>query len=141
MTKITPRPNCRDERAVGSLLNAIAAIPPIVRLNHRVRTVTYSSFNTITLDHTLPELSFATTTKHHELAIPKPSRHEPYIEHASGELGSRVRLRNNQNANNLEQALVAKWNAVPQHFFQRLCNSMRSRCQTCVVARGGQTQY
>lgn len=63
------------------------------------------------------------------------------IEHAWDELGRRARLRNIQNANHLEQALVAEWNAIPQHFFQRLCNSMRSRCQACVVARGGHTRY
>lgn len=63
------------------------------------------------------------------------------IEHAWDELNRRVRQRPINHLVELEQALVAEWNAIPQRFFQSLCNSMRHRCQACIDADGAHTRY
>jgi transposase len=41
----------------------------------------------------------------------------------------------------LENALVAEWNAVSQIQIQRLIRSMRRRCQAVIAARGSHTRY
>lgn len=41
----------------------------------------------------------------------------------------------------LEQALVAAWRAVPQAVVRRLVHSMRQRCLAVVAARGAHTRY
>ena len=57
------------------------------------------------------------------------------IEYACDELGRLLHQINN--VYDLEQTLVAQWNPLPQDFFQRLCDSMRRRCQACIDAREG----
>ena len=41
----------------------------------------------------------------------------------------------------LRQALEREWTRMPQAFFQRLVQSMRSLCQACFNANGGHTRY
>jgi transposase len=63
------------------------------------------------------------------------------VEHAWDELNRRVRQYDINNVNDLERALIAEWNAIPQTCFETLCNSMRRRCQACIDAAGGHTRY
>lgn len=64
------------------------------------------------------------------------------IEHLWDELGRRVyRQVSPANLQQLEAALTREWDLIPQNFLQRLVNSMRSRCQACLLAHGGHTRY
>ena len=63
------------------------------------------------------------------------------IEHAWDELNRRVRQHNIETVNDLERALIDEWNAIPQTFFETLCNRMRRRCQEYIDAGGGYTRY
>ena len=45
------------------------------------------------------------------------------------------------NTQDLIDALVEEWNAVPQYRIKRLIRSMRQRCQVVVNASGGHTMY
>jgi len=65
------------------------------------------------------------------------------IEHVWDELDRRVR-RNHPapaNANQLLQMLQAEWQGLPQAFFTKLINSMRTRCADCLNNNGGYTRY
>lgn len=46
-----------------------------------------------------------------------------------------------QTIQELENALVQEWNAIPQGTIRRLIRSMPRRCRECVTARGGPTHY
>jgi hypothetical protein len=65
------------------------------------------------------------------------------IEHLWDELGRRVRHRQNppETLQELRDALVHKWNNIPQAFTHRLIGSMRRRFEAVVAARGGHTRY
>lgn len=41
----------------------------------------------------------------------------------------------------LVRALTREWQNIPQIFLARLVGSMRRRCQACIAANGGHTQY
>ncbi len=53
----------------------------------------------------------------------------------------RQRLHPPENAQNLTNALVQEWQAIPQNDIRRIIRSMPLRCQECVNARGGHTSY
>ncbi|KAK7107686.1 hypothetical protein V1264_015566 [Littorina saxatilis] len=65
------------------------------------------------------------------------------IEHVWDELDRQVRA-NHQPPRNLQQLLQMlqqEWQAIPQAFFTKLMNSMRSRCGELERKRGGHTHY
>ena len=65
------------------------------------------------------------------------------IEHLWDLLGRRIRQRINApgTVQELTQALVEEWNAIPQENIRRLIQSMHNRCDACITARGGHTRY
>lgn len=65
------------------------------------------------------------------------------IEHAWDELDRRVRANHPppRDLQHLLQMLHAEWQAIPQQFFVKLLNSMRTRCAECQRNRGGHTHY
>ena len=63
------------------------------------------------------------------------------IEHLWDVLDRRVRRRDPQNADQLEEFLRQEWEAIPLHEIQNLIRSMRRRCTTVVNANGGHTRY
>ena len=65
------------------------------------------------------------------------------IEHLWDMLSRRVRRRPHppENVQNLTNALVQEWQAIPQNDIRRIIRSMPRRCQECVNARGGHTSY
>lgn len=65
------------------------------------------------------------------------------IEHVWDILYRRVTRMANppQTIQELENALVQEWNAIPQGTIRRLIRSMPRRCRECVTARGGSTHY
>jgi transposase len=77
------------------------------------------------------------------LAWPALSPDLSTIEHVWDELGRRVHHRQNppETLQELCDALVPKWNNIPEAFIQRLIGSMRRRCKAVVAARGDQTRY
>ncbi|KAK7115188.1 hypothetical protein V1264_001111 [Littorina saxatilis] len=65
------------------------------------------------------------------------------IEHVWDELDRQVKA-NHQPPRNLQQLLQMlqqEWQAIPQAFFTKLMNSMRSRCGELERKRGGHTHY
>lgn len=65
------------------------------------------------------------------------------IEHMWDMLSRRVRRRPHppENVQNLTNALVQEWQAIPQNDIRRIIRSMSRRCQEGVNARGGHTSY
>lgn len=65
------------------------------------------------------------------------------IEHVWDILGRRVRGRQHapQTIQQLTQALIEEWNAIPQEDIRRLVRSMPRRCQDVIRAGGGHTRY
>ena len=82
--------------------------------------------------------------QHHLNVLPWPAYSPDMspIEHIWDELGRRVRSRCDiHTLQQLEQALVQEWNALPQRCLREKTRSMRRRCQACITARGGHTRY
>ncbi|KAK7098596.1 hypothetical protein V1264_002853 [Littorina saxatilis] len=65
------------------------------------------------------------------------------IEHVWDELDRQVRANHMppRNLQQLLQMLQQEWQAIPQAFFTKLMNSMRSRCGELERKRGGHTHY
>lgn len=65
------------------------------------------------------------------------------IEHVWDELGRRVYARNPppQTIQQLQQALIAEWNNLPQQRISNKILSMRRRCNACIQANGSYTRY
>lgn len=64
------------------------------------------------------------------------------IEHVWDELGRRTRQRHApQNVDQLANALVTEWNAIPNNVIQTYVNSMRRRINAVINARGGHNRY
>ncbi|KAK3104398.1 hypothetical protein FSP39_001145 [Pinctada imbricata] len=68
------------------------------------------------------------------------------IEHVWDLISRRIAGRNTapQTIQQLTQALLQEWMAIPQYMIRRLIISMRSmrnRCRECITARGGTTSY
>ena len=65
------------------------------------------------------------------------------VEHVWDELKRRVYARPQPpvNAQQLEDAVIEEWNAIPQAFIANLVQSMRHRCVALINARGGFTRY
>ena len=65
------------------------------------------------------------------------------IEHIWDELGRRVyaRVPPPQTVHQLQQALVAEWNNLPQQTIASKVLSMRRRCTACIQANGSYTRY
>lgn len=65
------------------------------------------------------------------------------IEHLWDMLSRRVRRMPHppENVQNLTNALVQEWQAIPQNYIRRIITSMSRRCQEGVNARGGHTSY
>ena len=64
------------------------------------------------------------------------------IEHIWDYLGRKVRARGNvHNLMDLENALIKKWNNIPNVVIERYVTSMRGRLAACTNSRGGHTRY
>ena len=65
------------------------------------------------------------------------------VEHVWDILGRRIRQLQHppQTIQELDQALIREWQAIPQATLRRLIRSMTTRCRECVRARGGHTHY
>lgn len=65
------------------------------------------------------------------------------IEHLWDELKRRVRARETapSSLQELQQAIVEEWEAIPQEFVKTLINSMTKRMEAVIRARGGNTPY
>jgi len=65
------------------------------------------------------------------------------IEHVWDELKRRVYARPLPpvNVQQLEDAVIEEWHAIPQAFIANLIRSMRRRCVALINARGGFTRY
>ena len=64
------------------------------------------------------------------------------IEHIWDYLGRKVRARGNvHNLKDLENALIQKWNNIPNVVIRRYVRSMRGRLAPCINSRGGHTRY
>ena len=68
------------------------------------------------------------------LPLPSKSADLNLIEHIWNELDKRLKKRAKR------QALQEEWQRFPQYKI-RLVSSKRRRCQACIAARGGRTQY
>ena len=64
------------------------------------------------------------------------------IEHIWDELGRRVRTNHQiNNVDDLRQALLLEWQAIPNDVIRRYVNSMRRRILECIRRNGGHTRY
>ncbi|XP_071133129.1 uncharacterized protein [Mytilus edulis] len=65
------------------------------------------------------------------------------IEHVWDLLNRRIRENHGdfQNLQELENALIREWNAIPQRQIRKILNGMRKRCQSVIDARGAWTRY
>ena len=77
--------------------------------------------------------------------IPWPSKSPDLnpIEHLWDELERRIRNRPNlpTSLQQLQDALLEEWEAIPREVWRKLIFSMRKRCQAVVTAYGGHTRY
>ena len=64
------------------------------------------------------------------------------VEHIWDYLGRNVRASGNvHNLRDLENALIKKWNNIPNVDIRRYVRSIRGRLAACINSRGGQTRY
>ena len=100
-------------------------------------------------DNARPHRASRVTEKVREAGIdtlPWPARSPDLspIEHAWDELGRRVRgsyPHPPSSLNQLSLRLKEQWTHLPQETLETLCDSMPSRIQACLGARGGHTRY
>ena len=52
-----------------------------------------------------------------------------------------MRLHAQSTLADLRRSLVEEWDSLPQNSVQRLVNSVRCRCESCIAAAGGPTRY
>ena len=66
-----------------------------------------------------------------------------HIDHLWDQLGRAVHVRMHAQSTlaNLRRFLVEEWDRLPENSVQRVVNSMRRRCESCVAAAGGPTRY
>ncbi len=99
-------------------------------------------------DNALPHTARATMNlfqAHNVNVMQWPSRSPDLnpIEHVWDILNRRIR-RNNRTFNNLqelENALIREWNAIPQREIKKILNGMNKRCRSVIDARGAWTRY
>ena len=65
------------------------------------------------------------------------------IEHLWDQSGRAVHMRLHAQSTlaDLRRSLVEEWDSLPQNSVQRLVNSVRCRCESCIAAAGGPTRY
>ncbi|KAF8789473.1 Transposable element Tc1 transposase like protein [Argiope bruennichi] len=65
------------------------------------------------------------------------------IEHVWDGLGRAIAQRNPRlnTLQELKAALLEEWALLPQAFIDPLINSMKARCEACIVVHGGHTPY
>ena len=79
----------------------------------------------------------------HVWVLPWPafSPDVPPIEHLWNVLDRRVRCRDPQNVDQLEELLHQEWEAIHLHEIQNLIQFMHRHCTTVINTNGGHTRY